>query len=860
MGKATSITKKAAAAALGAMAIAAAIYLIPWWPVRGLLLVGAIVFVVVMLRDRALFFMNSALMCFGAAAASGSIPTIKSRVDIAETGSGRFDVLNSPWPAIVLASVGGIAVVCELVHRLGWPERHSPARGPSALPGPVTNCNAPIKATTQQGPVNTGPVQHQTINYGAPAPSGSAPAKPTSPCNLPPRSPTFVPRQNITRMIHDALRGGTHTGALRQAAARAYGGCGKTVAAILYAHEYAEQYPGGRLFLSMERQDLTTALASLGRHLGVPADAKDEEAAAMVKAALEGAPNSVGTHPASLLILDNIIDAAQWNAILETKVYGTSDPLIPRGGCRVLITTRAESIPQAATVPVGRLTPEEAREVYRRFAKPEGAPASQHRDAPSDATADAITSLLGGLAVAVAAVAALLKLRTDLTWDGYATTLRDTPIIELPDASREVRAELGQGGTALDEHRRTLHVIDAALGSLPAPERRAVDYAALLPEDLVPAPWLVWMLEADAARPPAKHGGPPDPLQLEFPKKPGQPPMSAAAVVAHLDTLDVLTPKTEDGKILGLHRLWHSRVNERARDERRDRTPLLRAIAACAAARRATIIGTNPDGADRGVNNPAALTDQSLRWELTPLAETCKGLWAAGHSGPAAGVGVWLASVLQDLGRFAEAATCLPLSPQTDAAVEAAIGRKNLAIAYSNLAAIQQAQGDLPGARASTEKAIAIESKHFAPDHPTFATSYSNLATIQLDQGDLPGARASMEKAIAIAEKHLGAEHPNLATMRSNLATIQQAQGDLPGARASTEKAIAIKSKHFAPDHPTFATSYKNLAHICLAEGDRDAACANFKKALDVLLKHFGEDHPRVKITRASREAAGCTP
>ena len=569
--------KVAGVAALGAMVIVAGIVWVPYWPVQVLLGIGAFVFVYIMIHDPVYFFMRMSAIGLGAAAGIGSLPAFKAGFGLPDGTWAVFIVDNSPWLAMVLAFVGLGFGTLELLLR-----RHSPGPAPPTYPsGPVTNYQAPVTATTQQGPVNTGTVQHQTFNYAAPASvdQPAAPTKPTSPSNLPPLSPTFVPRQNITKQIHDALCGSTHTSALHQAAARAYGGYGKTVAASLYAHQYAEHYPGGRFFLSMEKQDFTTALASLGRYLAVPEDARPEQAAAIVKAALEGARAADGTYPASLLILDNIVDADHWSAVLAAKVHGTSDQLIPRGGCRVLITTRAESIPQAAIVSVGRLSPQEARNVYLRFAQPEGVSADQRRDPPRDQTADTITSLVGGLAVAVAAVAALLKLRPDLTWDGYAATLTNTPIDDLPDACEEVRAEIGHGGMALDEHRRTLRVIDDALASLPAPERRTVEYAALLTEDMVPKPWLVALLEADAARPSVGEKGVTDPLHLEFVKKPGQPMMTAAAVVAHLDTLDVLTPKGESGQLLSLHRLWHARVNERAEERRAEKDLLLRAIA-----------------------------------------------------------------------------------------------------------------------------------------------------------------------------------------------------------------------------------------------------------------------------------------
>lgn len=170
----------------------------------------------------------------------------------------------------------------------------------------------------------------------------------------------------------------------------------------------------------------------------------------------------------------------------------------------------------------------------------------------------------------------------------------------------------------------------------------------------------------------------------------------------------------------------------------------------------------------------------------------------------------------------------------------------NMATLLSNLATIQKAKGDLPGARQSMERAIEIKSKHFDLDHHAFAISYSNLATIQQDQGDLPEARKSMERAIEIKSKHFDSDHPTFATSYSNLASIQQAQGDLPDARRSIERAIEIRSKHFAPDHWTFATSYNNLAMILYELGDFVDSLRYKQLSMEIEDKHLGKDHPQL--------------
>ena len=51
------------------------------------------------------------------------------------------------------------------------------------------------------------------------------------------------------------------------------------------------------------------------------------------------------------------------------------------------------------------------------------------------------------------------------------------------------------------------------------------------------------------------------------------------------------------------------------------------------------------------------------------------------------------------------------------------------------------------------------------------ADSLNNLALVLRDQGDVDGARALHERALAIYESRLGADHPSTAKSRRELAT-----------------------------------------------------------------------------------------
>ena len=83
-----------------------------------------------------------------------------------------------------------------------------------------------------------------------------------------------------------------------------------------------------------------------------------------------------------------------------------------------------------------------------------------------------------------------------------------------------------------------------------------------------------------------------------------------------------------------------------------------------------------------------------------------------------------------------------------------------------------QAQGDLAGARAAVERALAIDEKSFGPDHPSVALDVNNLGNVLQAEEDLAGARAAYERALRILEKSLPADHPNIATAREKLRIV----------------------------------------------------------------------------------------
>ena len=363
--------------------------------------------------------------------------------------------------------------------------------------------------------------------------------------NIPHLSPHFTERPALMESIRCKFTTEGSDRKTRLTALLNYGGNGKTVAAILYAHRSVDSYPGGRFFLNLSEVGFAESFKQLAPLLGIkteePTRTKDEsENGKLVKTRLENGERS-------LLVLDNIDTLTNWQEIVASG-------LLPNTGCDVLITTRLDSIPHAAIVPVTRLDEVETLDVLTRFCRGAASKNKGGRIGPSESEAASIHVLLGGLALAIAAVGAFMKRNTHVSWEKYCQNLRDLRVDQLPDASETVRAELGLEFNSLPEHKRSLRVIDDTLDALVPREIRAIEYAALMAEDRVLRSWLEILIESDRS----VDGGPV--------ADSSDPTPEHARIVEGLIDSDLLVAlaNTSVGPQLSLHRLFRLRAVERA--------------------------------------------------------------------------------------------------------------------------------------------------------------------------------------------------------------------------------------------------------------------------------------------------------
>ncbi len=187
-----------------------------------------------------------------------------------------------------------------------------------------------------------------------------------------------------------------------------------------------------------------------------------------------------------------------------------------------------------------------------------------------------------------------------------------------------------------------------------------------------------------------------------------------------------------------------------------------------------------------------------------------------------------------------------PLLPHIGPAAEAMLDSdpEQAAALFGNLGSLLQAMGNLQGARAYLEQALAIYRQAMGEVHPNTAICLNNLGSLLQAMGDLAGARPYYEQALERQLWALGIKHPDTTRSLNNLGMLLQAMGDLVGARPYYEQALAINRQTLGEVHPNTATCLNNLGSLLQAMGDLAGARPYYEQALAIKRQAMGEVHP----------------
>ncbi len=182
---------------------------------------------------------------------------------------------------------------------------------------------------------------------------------------------------------------------------------------------------------------------------------------------------------------------------------------------------------------------------------------------------------------------------------------------------------------------------------------------------------------------------------------------------------------------------------------------------------------------------------------------------------------VWVASVLKDLARYAEAEPLLR-EALTRRESKLAPNDPEIAIALNNLAQLLQATNRLAEAEPLYRCALTIDEAAYGPKHPNVARDLNNLAQLLQGTHRLAEAEPLMRRALAIEEAAYGPEHPNVAINLNNLAPLLQATHRLVEAEPLSRRMVGIVldfTRRTGYKHPHLRTALANYAGILKARG-----------------------------------------
>ncbi|MBK9140380.1 MAG: SEL1-like repeat protein [Verrucomicrobia bacterium] len=365
--------------------------------------------------------------------------------------------------------------------------------------------------------------------------------------NLRPATPLFVGRERELAALEAAVFAPPPR---RVVVAHGFGGMGKTELAVAFADRHAAKFPAGLWMLGAEgKQSLLPLLGELAPELGLPASAGPDESAEQrgrcvlaelhrrASAARETDPDGGA---ACLLVLDNVSErallaepqraalaGADWLQILATTRLSPADLRAGRGQ-------------GLAFVPVDTLEPEAALDLLRRH-QPDGQwPAATASG--DEAAARELVHELGGFTLTLESVALYLGLHPDIRPAAYLKRLRKEG---LPSADA-LGADPDVATQTRHREKQLALVLDATLQKLAPAERATLDYAALLPPDNIPWPWLRAVVARELPDALREEEGYPDPW---------------LGIRSRLEGLRLLTP-TNHPELARLHRMVAAQLRE----------------------------------------------------------------------------------------------------------------------------------------------------------------------------------------------------------------------------------------------------------------------------------------------------------
>jgi tetratricopeptide (TPR) repeat protein len=641
------------------------------------------------------------------------------------------------------------------------------------------------------------------------------------PGNIRRSNPFFVGRREELRRLHDQLGVGA-IGVVT--AVHGLGGQGKTELACHYANGFADCYPAGLWLVGAEgKRDLLALLGELAfvPQFGyAPSDAEKADARRLGQAVLEELRkrcSGSGTK-AALIMLDNVSEPDLLSAAQ------LADLPHPAPWLRIMATTRlgperlAMSRKQLATVPVDSLDEDDALTLIR-----DHQPGQRFPDSAEESAARELVSELGGFTLAVEQAAVFLGLNApDQTPSGLLKRLRQDGLPSMDDLPKDAdvaRKMLHQNKQLAPILRLTLEPLAAEMPEV----ETALQFAAQLPPDCVPWPWLKDFIAGrhPKCRPSFWRDWLPKLKKLMTRRRPlpVDQPVSWAKIKRHLEGLRLLTC-SDRPEIARMHRLLTAHFRKASSNAV---TSELR-----------TFLALRWNSIVQGLALPE-------KWELFAL------MFAVPNS---AKEGTDLAGTLMKIpGRLPEAAILVEITHAVhqrlaDSDRSNAEYTFNLSQSLERLGDLAKAQGKLPEARQffadalNISKRLAKSNRGNADWQYSVSVSLEKLGDALVAQGSLGEAKQFFADSLDI-RRQLGRQGPLLESLLkfADLALARDKPAEAEQLTVESQRIIqslAASDPHNVQLQHSLGEGYCSLGELAWQQGNGPEAVKFFADALRI--------------------------
>jgi serine/threonine-protein kinase len=154
--------------------------------------------------------------------------------------------------------------------------------------------------------------------------------------------------------------------------------------------------------------------------------------------------------------------------------------------------------------------------------------------------------------------------------------------------------------------------------------------------------------------------------------------------------------------------------------------------------------------------------------------------------------------------------------------------------------------GRFGDARAQAERALALRSEAFGPEHLDMATLHHLLGRIHRRTADYESARTHLTRALEIRQRHLPPDDLEIAAVFAGLGSLAYQMGDSDGAVDYHQRALQVYESKLSEDDVRIASAIGNLAQVRMDREEYDGLEPLLLRARDIFQLRYGPDHREV--------------